>query len=46
MLLIRAEDHRVLFGFWRGKRLLALELRMQGEQAPAGAVTGLKRADA
>lgn len=24
LLLIRAEDERVLFGFWRGKRLLAL----------------------
>jgi len=21
MLLIRAEEHRVLFGFWRGQRL-------------------------
>ena len=24
-LLIRAEDERVLFGFWRGKRLVALQ---------------------
>ena len=28
--LIRAEDHRVLFGFWRGKRLLDIEPRMTG----------------
>jgi hypothetical protein len=28
--LIRAEDHRVLFGFWRGKRLLDVEPRMTG----------------
>jgi hypothetical protein len=28
--LIRAEDHRVLFGFWRGKRLLDIEPRMKG----------------
>lgn len=30
VLLIRAEPERVLFGFWRGKRLLGLEPRMQG----------------
>jgi hypothetical protein len=28
--LIRAEDNRVLFGFWRGKRLLGIEPRMTG----------------
>jgi len=28
--LIRAEDERVLFGFWRGKRLLDIEPRMKG----------------
>lgn len=28
--LIRAEDHRVLFGFWRGKRMLDIEPRMKG----------------
>jgi hypothetical protein len=28
--LIRAEDHRVLFGFWRGQRLLDIEPRMTG----------------
>jgi hypothetical protein len=25
VLLIRAEDHRVLFGFWRGQRLRDIE---------------------
>lgn len=30
VLLIRAEPARVLFGFWRGKRLLHLEPRMRG----------------
>ena len=25
VLLIRAEDHRVLFGFWRGQRLRTIE---------------------
>ncbi|MYN01456.1 DUF1801 domain-containing protein [Pseudoduganella sp. DS3] len=30
VLLIRAEQERVLFGFWRGKRLLHLEPRMTG----------------
>lgn len=29
-LLIRAEENRVLFGFWRGKRLLDIEPRMTG----------------
>ena len=28
--LIRAEEARVLFGFWRGKRLLSMEPRMTG----------------
>ena len=28
--LIRAEDRRVLFGFWRGKRLLEIEPLMKG----------------
>jgi hypothetical protein len=30
VLLIRAEESRVLFGFWRGTRLLHLEPRMRG----------------
>lgn len=29
VLLIRAEEHRVLFGFWRGRRLLAIEKRLK-----------------
>ncbi len=29
-ILIRAEDERVLYGFWRGKRLLAIEPRLTG----------------
>lgn len=28
-LLIRAEDHRVLLGFWRGKRLVHLDPRIR-----------------
>ena len=30
VLLIRAEDERVLFGFWRGKRLTHIEPRLKG----------------
>jgi len=30
VLLIRAEDERVLFGFWRGKRLAGIEPRLKG----------------
>jgi len=29
LLLIRAEEHRVLFGFWRGKRLCDIEARLK-----------------
>jgi hypothetical protein len=29
VLLIRAEEKRVLFGFWRGKRLRAIEPRLK-----------------
>lgn len=29
ILLIRAEEHRVLFGFWRGKRLTGIEPRLK-----------------
>jgi hypothetical protein len=29
VLLIRAEDARVLFGFWRGRRLQAIEPRLK-----------------
>ena len=30
VLLIRAEDSRVLFGFWRGQRLTEIEPRLKG----------------
>lgn len=30
VLLIRAEDTRVLLGFWRGRRLRGIEPRLQG----------------
>lgn len=29
VLLIRAEEQRVLFGFWRGQRLQGIELRLK-----------------
>src|SRR3954468_17990280 len=29
VLLIRAEEERVLFGFWRGQRLMEVELRLK-----------------
>ena len=29
VFLIRAEDHRILFGFWRGQRLRELEGRLK-----------------
>lgn len=29
VLLIRAEDERVLFGFWQGQRLLSVETRLK-----------------
>ena len=29
VLLIRAEERRVLFGFWRGRRLLSIEPRLK-----------------
>ena len=29
VLLIRAEEERVLFGFWRGKRLLSIDQRLK-----------------
>lgn len=29
VLLIRAEEHRVLFGFWRGQRLREIEPRLR-----------------
>jgi hypothetical protein len=29
VLMIRAEEHRVLFGFWRGQRLRGIEKRLK-----------------
>lgn len=29
VLLIRAEEHRVMFGFWRGKRLREFDARLE-----------------
>jgi hypothetical protein len=29
VLIIRAEEHRVLFGFWRGKRLREIDSRLK-----------------
>ncbi|NWG72601.1 MAG: hypothetical protein HXY23_13505 [Parvularculaceae bacterium] len=40
-ILIRAEDDRVLYGFWRGKRLLDMEPRLKG-----GGKTAHARAEA
>jgi hypothetical protein len=28
-LLIRAEEHRVIFGFWRGQRLMTIDRRLK-----------------
>jgi len=33
VLLIRAEDHRVLLGFWRGQRLREIETRTRERRA-------------
>lgn len=30
VLLIRAEPHRLLFGFWRGKRMRHIDARLSG----------------
>ena len=42
VLLIRAEAERVLFGFWRGQRLMAIEQRLKpgGKYEMATAVLG------
>ena len=49
VLLIRAEESRVLFGFWRGQRLRALEPRLKPggkyEMATATLVEGAAVAD-
>ena len=46
MLLIRAEDERVLFGFWRGKRLRDLDDRLKGNGKYELATIELKEGDA
>jgi hypothetical protein len=44
--LIRAEDSRVLFGFWRGKRLVELEPRLKPGGKYEMATLELKEGDA
>ena len=46
VLLIRAEDHRVLFGFWRGKRLRDMDDRLKGNGKYELATIELKEGDA
>ena len=46
VLLIRAEGTRVLFGFWRGKRLLALDDRFKGSGKYELRTIELKEGDA
>ena len=46
VLLIRAEDTRVLFGFWRGKRLLDLDDRLKGSGKYELRTIELKEGDA
>lgn len=44
-ILIRAEDERVLYGFWRGKRLLEIEPRMKGSGKYEMRTLELKKGD-
>ncbi|MUV13387.1 DUF1801 domain-containing protein [Noviluteimonas gilva] len=46
VLLIRAEDERVLFGFWRGKRLRDLDDRLKGNGKYELATIELREGDA
>lgn len=46
VLLIRAEEQRVLFGFWRGQRLQALEPRLKSGGKYEMATITLKQGDA
>jgi hypothetical protein len=46
VLLIRAEDERVLFGFWRGKRLVDLEPRLEPSGKYEMATVELRDGDA
>ena len=45
VLLIRAEDERVLFGFWRGKRLRELDERLKGNGKYELATIDLREGD-
>lgn len=45
VLLIRAEDHRVLFGFWRGKRLRDIDDRLKGTSKYEMASIDLREGD-
>jgi len=45
VLLIRAEESRVLFGFWRGKRLRALEPRLNPSGKYEMATLALREGD-
>ena len=45
VLLIRAEDARVLFGFWRGKRLRELDERLKGNGKYELATIDLRQGD-
>ena len=45
VLLIRAEDERVLFGFWRGKRLRDLDARLKGNGKYELATIDLREGD-
>ena len=45
VLLIRAEDERVLFGFWRGKRLRDLDERLKGNGKYELATIDLREGD-
>jgi len=45
VLLIRAENARVLFGFWRGKRLRELDERLKGNGKYELATIELKEGD-
>jgi hypothetical protein len=46
VLLIRAEDQRVLFGFWRGKRLGGIEPRLKPGGKYELATMALREGDA
>lgn len=45
VMLIRAEEARVLFGFWRGKRMRDLEPRLRGDGKYELATLDLREGD-